>query len=524
MSGSMTGGDAAPNGFATLTTSAMGSALTQILMADDIVPGSDPSYQTCKLLYLYHPIGAKMAEAPLNMAQSQQRNIEVAGAPEGVAKAFEREWNAVGADGIINNTMKLARVYGIASVVIGVVGMPSNEPLPPEALAKEQLFFNVLDPLNTSGSLVLNQDPNSPDFQKASSVTSQGQTYHRSRCCVVMNEEPVYIAFTTSAFGYVGRSIYQRALFPMKSFIESMRADDMIVRKAGVVVAKMKQPGSIFTGGMARVMGYKRQLLKEAKTDNVLGIDIDENIETLNMQNIDGAGTYARTNILKNIATAADMPAKLLENETLVQGFGEGQEDAKLIARYVERVRIQMKPLYDFFDTIVQLRAWNSDFYEEIQKTYPDTYGKVKYEAALSRWQNKFSATWPNVMMEPESERVKTDDVKLRAILGVVQTFLPIVDPENKSRLIEWATDNIADTELLLSVPLTLDMDALREWDQQQQEMQQQMQQAAMEGGEGGGGGAPGGKPGGPPGQPGVQKGNTAKNIMSFNMRSRVGG
>jgi hypothetical protein len=442
--------------------SSLGSALLGLLMADDIVPGSVPSYSLCKDIMLYHPLGDKMATAPLNLAQSQSREIEIAGAPGRVKEAFEREWIAVNADRTIFNVCKLARVYGIASVVLGAVGKKSDEPIPSEKYATEELFFNVLDPLNTAGSLIMSQDPNSPEFQKSQVVTTNGETYHRSRVCVVMNEEPVYIAYTSSAFGFVGRSVYQRALYPMKSFVQSMVTDDMVTRKAGVLVAKMQAPGSIIDRMMVSLMGTKRKMLQEARTDNVLGIGVDESIETLNMQNVHNAGTFARTNILKNIATAADMPAKLLENETMVLGFGEGEEDAKNIARYVERERVKMRPVYDFFDHIVQHRAWNAEFYKEMQKEFPEQYGKVKYAAALSKWQNAFQATWPSLLIEPESERVKTDDTKLRAIVAVVEAFAPQMDPENKARVFEWASDNIADTKLLFGVPLTLDLDALK--------------------------------------------------------------
>lgn len=490
----------------TVSQTALGNELTGILLADDIQPGSAPSYQLCKSILLYHPLGMKMAEAPINLAQSQNRDIEVADTPDRVREAFEREWVAINADVIIHNTYKLARAYGIASVVVGAVGIPSSDLIPPDKLATEQLYFNVLDPLNTAGSLVLNQDPNSPDFQKTTTVTTNGQTYHRSRLCVIMNEEPVYIAFTSSAFGYVGRSVYQRALYPLKSFIECMRTDDMIARKAGVLIAKMKQPGSIIDNVMLRITGMKRALLKQAQTDNVLSIDVEEAIESLNLQNIDGAGGFARTNILKNIATAADMPAALLENETMVKGFGEGTEDAKNIARYIERVRIAMKPLYDFFDGIVQHRAWNPEFYKAVQRDYPEMYRGVKYEAALSRWQNNFSAAWPSILIEPESERVKTDDVKLRAIVGVVETFAPELDPANKSELFKWACDNIADTSLLFGVPLTLDFDALQQHHEEQKEKMDEMSEMAGPAGRPGGGG-PGGN-GSSYGKP--------RNIMAF--------
>ena len=248
----------------TISGSNIGPALMDILTADDILPGSDVSYQLCKLIYLYHPLGAKMAESPINLAQSQPREISVSGAPDRVAEAFVKQWKEIRADRIIHNVVKQSRIYGISSVVLGIEGKSSESPLNPETLATDRVFFNVLDPLNTAGSLVMQQNTNDPDYQKVAQVTTQGETYHRSRCCVVMNEEPIYIAYTHSAFGFVGRSVYQRVLFPLKSFINSMVTDDMISRKAGVLVAKMQSPGSIINRAMTSLFAAKRQMLREA--------------------------------------------------------------------------------------------------------------------------------------------------------------------------------------------------------------------------------------------------------------------
>ena len=46
----------------TVSASGVGSSLQQILEADDIVPGSSPSYELCKLIYTYHTLGAKIVE------------------------------------------------------------------------------------------------------------------------------------------------------------------------------------------------------------------------------------------------------------------------------------------------------------------------------------------------------------------------------------------------------------------------------------------------------------------------------
>lgn len=445
--------------------STLSSSLKDLLMCDGIDPGTDPSYQICKTIYLYHPLGGKMVDRPLKMALSQPRNISIPGSPESMVKeAFEREWLALGANDHILNTMRLSRIYGVSSIVYGAEGVPTDRPIDPKTLPNLKLYFNVLDPLNTAGSLVLNQDPNAPDFLKHSAITVAGQPYHRSRACVMMNEEPIYIGYTSSAFGYVGRSVYQRALFPLKSFIQSMITDDMVTRKAGVLIAKIKAPGSIVDRTMAAMSGFKRSILKDSKTDNVISIDPTEDIETLNMQNADTAMTTARKNILENIAAAGDMPAKILNSESFAEGFGEGTEDAKDIVRYVQGVRGDMAPLFEFFDRIVKYRAWSPEFYKTVQAEFPEEYKAVGYAQAFYAWSNAFKAEWPNLIEEPDSEKAKSEDVKLKSIIAMIEVLLPNMDSDNRAILIDWAASNFNECETLLQHPLVLDIDALRDF------------------------------------------------------------
>lgn len=444
-----------------ISGSNIGNSLQMLLMCDEIVPGSEPSYELCKMLYLYHPLGKKMAEKPIDIAMSQERELAIPNSPEAMIKeAFLREWEDLGCDKHIFNVMRLSRVYGIASIIIGAIGVPTDKPIAPADLAGLDIYFNILDPLNTAGSLVLNQNPNAPDFQKHSGISVSGQAYHRSRSCTIMNEEPIYISFTTSSYGFVGRSVYQRALFPMKSFIQSMITDDMVTRKAGILVAKTKQSGSIVDNIMQKTMALKRELIKAAQTWNVISVDREDVIESINLTNTDTAMTVARKNILENIASAASMPAKMLNNETFAEGFGEGTEDAKSNAEYVNGIRQEMRPLYEFFDKIVQYRAWNPEFYKTVQAQCPE-FKNVAYKKAFYDWSNSFSAKWPSLLIEPESELAKAEDVKLKAIIAIVEVMLPNVDPENKASLIEWAANNFNENKMLFKQPLLLDYEAL---------------------------------------------------------------
>jgi len=444
-----------------VTGTALGNALQDILMAPDLQPGDDVSYQTAKTIYLYHPLGAKIVDSPLAVAQSQDRKISIQKGPEDrLREAFEDEWKALGADRVIFNTARLARIYGVASLALLVEGTPNDRPVNFEALAGAKIGFNVLDPLNTAGSLVLDQNPASIDFLKVQGITIAGKPVHRSRAVTLMHEDPVYLSFTSTSFGYVGRSVYLRALFPLKSYINTLVTDDMVAYKAGLLVTKIKQTSSIVDGLMAAVGAVKRILLQQGATGNVLQIGHEDAIESLNLQNIDGAFKEARKNILENIASAAGTPAQIINSETMAEGFGEGTEDAKRIAQYIQRLRIWMTPLYDFMTKVCQYRAWNKQFYETLKADYKDklpaSYRQFFYDA-----QNSFAAEWPSLIEEPDSDKIAVSDVKLKAMIAVAEVLLPIADPENKANIVQWIADNINSDKLLFPSSLLIDVEAL---------------------------------------------------------------
>jgi hypothetical protein len=439
---------------------ALTSDLMQILNATEIQPGSQPSYQLCKALYTSHPLGSKMAEAPINMAQSQEREITVSDGPEERLKeAFQRVWKnlgVIGADAIVHNAMKTARIYGIASLAMGARGHDPRKPIPRDRLHELDLYFNVLDPLNTAGSLVLNQDPNAPDYQKPNAVVVGSQVWHPGNTVVMLNEQPIYISFTNSAFGFVGRSVYQRALYPLKSYVQTMITDDLVAFKAGVIVAKMKSETSNANRRVWNMWGWKRGQVKTATAGNVLSISVEESIESLNFQMLEKPYQLARDNILKNIATAANMPARMLDQETMVSGFGEGEEDAKQIARYIDRMRIEMQPLYTFLDDVVQRIAWSPDFFRDIQRDHPEYRGK-SYEVVFNQWRNSFVPMWPNLLVEPDSELILVEDVRFKSVVALIETLTPILDPANRAQLVMWASEEINARKKLFANELVID-------------------------------------------------------------------
>ena len=449
-------------------TETFGSSLQSIMASDDIVPGAQASYETCKQLYLYHPFGQKIVDFPIYMATSKPRRITVPKAPDDglmLVEAFEREWGEIKANSHIINASRTSRIYGISTLGLVQDGVDTKDEVDFKKLYNARISISTFDPLNTAGSLVLNQDPNSLDFQKVTGVSVAGKPYHRSRVCVTMHEAPIYIAYESAGFGFVGRSIYQRGLYPLKSFLMTMATDMMVATKAGLLITKMESQSSAVDRPMMNLFGAKREMLKEAQTFNVLSIGTTESIESLNLTNLDGAATMARKNIIENIASACGTPAKFLLTETFAEGFGEGSEDAKAIAQHCDTLREWMSPLYDFMDEIVMYRAWNEDFYATVQNKYPEAYSNVPYNVAFNEWRNSFTAVWPSLLDEPESEKLRGEDVILKAIMSVAEVFLPIVPPNAKAQVIEWVQDNLNNNKRLFSSPLNLDFEEIANYE-----------------------------------------------------------
>lgn len=438
--------------------------LLALLDSDDIQPGSTVGYQTCKTIYIFHPLGGKMVDRPIKMAMNEPRTVHIAqtySLEQRLRDAFEKEWKALKADQHIAAAARIARIYGTSAIAMLVDNQNPSEALDYRTLYKHNVSFNILDPLNTAGSIVLNQDPNASDFQKVDGIKVAGKPYHKSRCVVLQNEDPIYLAYNPAAFGFTGRSVYQRALFPLKSFIQTMRTDDMVAVKGGLLVTKIAGAGAVVNKVMQALGGFKRMLLKRGKTGEVLQIGPQDDISSIDLSNLEKPLDSARNHILANIAAAADMPAILLNSETFTQGFGEGTEDAKSVAVYVDDIRRWLETVYEFFIRICQYRAWSIEFFQSLRADIPDL--KNTYSVYFSGWINNFEYRWPSSLKEPESEKVKVDEMRFKAIVSMLESLLPQLtsDPDNRATLIKWACENANTNESLFPQRIDLDYESL---------------------------------------------------------------
>ena len=444
----------------------MGSGLQSILGATEIQPGTEVGYGICKSLFVYHSLGKKMAESPVAQAMAMPRVISVPDAPEDEAvKRFEEVWEHLNINAKILSVATLARVYGVASVgLLPDKDEKSTTPVNFKKLHAEDIRFNVWDPLNTAGSFAVCQDPNDPLFQRNQKIVVSGQEYNRSRTCVLIHEQPIYLDYESSGFGWTGRSVYQRALYPLRTYLLLQQTNNLVATKCGIIVGKLAQNSSEVDKKTSQLTKFKLNLLKWAGIGDVIGIGLNDSLESLNLQNLDTSLSTVRKHILEDIAVSADMPAVMLNSESYAEGFGEGTEDAKVTVRYLDSLRIWMRPVYAYFDKMVQHIAWSPEWYERLQREYPDQFSGMDFDTAFYRFQSSFSAEWPSLLIEPESEKAKNEQVKIGAVLSIAQLLLSRADPENVARIVQWVQDNANENHLMFPDPLDLDIEALAQY------------------------------------------------------------
>src|SRR6202044_1223505 len=118
-----------------------------------------------------------------------------------------------------------------------------------------------------------------------------------------------------SGYGYTGRSVYHAALFDLGTYLDTMHANCLISQKSGVLVAKIKTMGAAVTGAAQQLSGFKRNLLKEARTYNVVQVGSEDEVESLNLMHSVEANNGSKESILDSIAAAVGMPAIILKSE-----------------------------------------------------------------------------------------------------------------------------------------------------------------------------------------------------------------
>jgi len=440
-----------------ISASGQHNSLRDLMQSNELQVGDLASYQICKTIFAYHPIGSKFATLPVDMAFSKPRGITLSDHPKIVKERFETTYEKLGVWSKIKQALILSRVYGMSSVMIGQYGKGLDEALDVTTIKTNPLFFNVLDPLNTAGSLINNQDPLSGRFLSVSGVQVMGKPVHASRCFIKNNgeEQPLYLQWSQSAFCYGGRSVYQRALPLLKQYLKSIQVDEYLLDKVGALVVKSGEPQGVydsFTGTMSKLIREMVKSLRGISTDaatgevtgGVLSMGKDDTVETLSLIHTNDVADGVRRRLLANLAATDGMPTTLLSDDPFATGHADGTEDRKKEAEYLEGIQSDAKELVDWLDGFVMRMAWDDEFLQQVKNDYPQ-YSNMSLNTIFYQFKNSFDWKFQPLIIEPEEIKVKNQTGKIANVAAVVGMLSGQVDDDSKSEILSWSAKMIND-------------------------------------------------------------------------------
>ncbi|MDI2113060.1 anti-CBASS protein Acb1 family protein [Commensalibacter nepenthis] len=432
------------------------------------------SYDLCKQLYVYHPLGKRIVDLPIDLTLNKDRilNVKHELSPE-LLEQFNKKWKELNLTRVIRNLAVTSRLYGIAALFIKADGVEDNKKIPDDkTLNNYKITPLVYDALNIAGSATGNQNIDSVDFLELKDVYRSGTALAKDRSIILSNGDPIYIEYINSAYGYAGRSVFQNCAGLLQSYLDVMEADNTVARKVALIVAKLNQGGSA-TRVQEAANDQKRNLLQEARNDNVLSIGTNEDIDTLNMTNVDNSLDTSRRHIIEDIANAIDLPVILLNGQKFTGGFGEGSEDTKNIGRHIDNKRQWLEPIFDFCDNLVMELAWDFNFIDSLNSKNSSFYDKNLtsfeekqrlYKVKFQELKNSFSYSFPSFLTETEAEILDGDVKKINSMKTIFESVYDKVDPQTKSQLICWMMDNFNDLRSVNKVKIDYNPDEIKEF------------------------------------------------------------
>ena len=377
------------------------------------------SYQECKEIYRFWPLGKRIASALPNFALSAPREIIFKNSPPEVVDEFLKLEKELNIDRIIRQCCIYSRIYGVSALFAVSRNVKPEEALTARLVWDNGVYFNVLDPLNIAGYYV-NQDATSWSYQRVENIRIRGSAIcARNRATLIFNDLPLYIQFTPSTFSFSGPSVYQNMTGLIKSWNRCVIALERLSTKAASIIVKsnsMSHASGINYAAIQRNL----ELIRNMENDGIAGLDDKGEIEFFQLSGVEEIDKITQQINTALMMALSDTPSAILLDKNLSNGLNDGTEDMKAIIMAVDNFRrLVLSPLYDFVDPYVMYSAFNPEFIEKMRKLYKSDYGKLGDLELLNLWRQDFQFEWGNLYPEPEEKVVQTQQAKIDLLLKV---------------------------------------------------------------------------------------------------------
>lgn len=378
----------------------------------------DLSYEECRDIYRYWPLGKRIASALPNFAMSAQRKFVVKDAPDEVNSKLAEVANELNIDEIVKRCAVYARIYGLASIYVAHK-RDSKQPLSYKDVQQEGFTLNVLDPLSMGGSIQIDNDSLSPTFGKPISVSIRGKAVNPNRICVVYNDIPLFYKFNPSSFAFSGPSIYQNMTLLIRAWNRGIIALQRLATKAAAMVKTTKETANV-TGFNIRAVQQNLEMIRSIENDGIASIRSGDTLEFFaltGVQEVDVIIQQINTGLMMALS---DTPSGILLDKNLSVGLNDGSEDMKAILMAVDNFRFHvLKPLYLFIDKYLCYKAFTPEFIMSIIEQYPDLYRNKQANTVLTEWMQNYSFEWGELYPQNENEKADTQSKVLDNLLKI---------------------------------------------------------------------------------------------------------
>ena len=365
----------------------------------------DLTYEECRNIYRYWPLGKRIATALPKFAMSPGRRFNCGDAPKEVVDAIEKAALDLQIENAAYRCAVYSRVFGVSFIYIACEGKSPGEAIDYEDIQNLRCVFNVIDPLASGAHIAVDNDPLSITFAKPIATHIRGNPVHSKRIVAVSNDLPLYYKFNPSSFSFSGPSVFQNMTLVIRSWNRSIVALQRLATKAAAIILKVKDTAFATSAGI-EAMQKNLEFIRSVENDGIAAIKSTEEVNFFAINGVNEVDVILQKLHSAIMMALSDTPTNILLDKNLSTGLADGDNDMKAILISVDGFRKDtLAPLYAFMDRYLKYKAFTPALINEMRRKYGDLYSTLSDEEILRRWCDDFSYEFNELYPQTENER-----------------------------------------------------------------------------------------------------------------------
>lgn len=376
------------------------------------------SYEECREIYRFWPLGKRVVSALPNFAMSAGREFSIKDAPPEVAEEIKKTAEQMDLEGTVNKASVYARIYGLSFIFVSTPEDTPDKPLTYKDI-QQGFNFNVLDPLAMGGNIAIDINPLSYNFNKPLGYTIKGHKVNSKRIFACYNDIPLYYQWNKSSFSWSGPSIYQNMTLLIRSWNRAIIAIQRISTKAASIIVKSKD--IVYqTGVNIQAINKNLRLIRDMENDGIADIKVGEDVEFFHLTGITEIDTIIEKIQSGLMMSLNDTPSSILLDRNIAQSMSDGDNDMKAIIIAVDRFRKgTLTPIYEFVDKFLLYKTFTPQFIKQMKQKYPDLYANMGENEILAHWMENYTFEYNNIYPLSKNEEADTQSKHLDNMLKI---------------------------------------------------------------------------------------------------------